>query len=140
MLLTLFLAALAGPPTPRVAPAPIPVTVVLMDAFGNDRLIGAVRRLPGPGGKELVVVKRSALTPEIVVGLAGSLVKSMERTPGTPAAPINLYYMQGHRWPPPSPPQLAWARAVIGKLLAAPKTDVGKLGRQSAVTVAFESE
>ncbi len=44
----------------------IPVTVVVMDSFGDARLLGAVRRTTGPARADLIVIKRSSMTPELL--------------------------------------------------------------------------
>jgi hypothetical protein len=141
MRLTLLLSAtLLWAPSPAAAQAaPVPVTVVLMDAFGDDRLVGAVRRLPGPDAKNLVVIKRSALTPELLVGLSKALAGSVQRQPGVPSAPINMYYMQDYRWAPASRAQLAWAGVLVDRLQTAGKISLGRLGNQRAIAAVFDS-
>jgi hypothetical protein len=141
MRLALLLSAAMLLPAPAPdPPVHLPVTIVVMDAFGDNRLAGAVRRTTGADAKDLVVVKRSSLTPELIVGLSKQLAAYVRRKGIVSAAPVNMYYMPDHRWPPASAAQLEWARGVIQRLQSAPKIQLGRLGSQVAITAVFDAE
>lgn len=116
-----------------LAPGRIPVTVVVMDSFGDQRLLGAVRRIPGAPRLDLIVAKRAELTPPFLVALAGALRESVSSQGAAPTHRINIYFLKRRRWQTPSASELAWAQQVISALSLAAIRNLGTLGDQRAV-------
>jgi hypothetical protein len=117
--------------------ATLPITVVVMDSFGNDRLLGAVRRTVGKNAQNLVVIKRSELRPEFLVALAKAEAASVKRHGAVPLHPVNMYFMRHRKFPEITQAQRAWATDVIAQLQLAPTKDFGRLGMQRSVTTKF---
>lgn len=122
-----------GLPPARAVETSIPITVVVMDSFGDPRLIGAVRRTVGAERNNLIVIKRSALRPELLVELAHAMKTSVAKHGPNPEKQVSMYFMQERRWRTPTAAEAAWARQVIAQLRTARTRSFGKLGARLAV-------
>ena len=126
------------PPLPAaVTAAPIRFTVVVMDSFGDQRLLGVVRRTVGAARRDLLIIKRSELTPEFLVALAKAMAESFARHGALPAQQVNMYFMRKHAWPAMTAAERQWATAVIRQVLQARAVAFGRLGMQPAVDTDF---
>lgn len=112
---------------------PLPVTVIVMDSFGDPRLVGAIRRTVGPERSNLIVLKRSALQPELLVELAHAMRTSIVRSGATPARQISMYFMRTRHWRTPTPAESAWAQQILAQIGTAQTRSFGRLGARRAV-------
>lgn len=121
------------------ASAPVPFTVAVADSFGDPRLLGVGRRTVGPRRLDMIIVKRSALTPAFLVALANAMSESYRRHGATPLEQVNMYFMRKRTWPEPNAAQLAWAERVIAQLSVASRRDLPRIGFQPSVDAVFEA-
>ena len=56
------------------------VTIVLKPTFTNRGLVAVYRRTPGVTGRDIIALKRSAATPELLVTVLGGLSRSREKS------------------------------------------------------------
>lgn len=131
--------ALGNVPSRRIrANPPVPAfTLVVADTLENPTLLGAVRRTPGPNGENFIVIKHSALTPELLIACLHGLAASVRRQGEHPSHKISVYFMRPHAPGNLSAAQRAWADAVISRATAAARQDIPalRIGPQQAIRV-----
>lgn len=111
----------------------IPITVIVMDSFGDRRLLGGIRRTVGAQRKNLIVIKRSALQPALLVELARAMKASVTKHGPNPTRQVSMYIMKERRWRSPTATESAWAKQIVAQLGVARTKSFGKLGVHRAV-------
>jgi hypothetical protein len=113
--------------------ASIPVTVIVMDSFGDTRLLGGIRRTAGAHSRNLIIVKRSALEPALLIELVRAMKASVAKHGPNPTKQVSTYVMKERRWRRPTPAESAWVKQIITQIGVAGTKSFGKLGVQRAV-------
>jgi hypothetical protein len=106
-----------------------------MNEFGDPRLLAAVRLTPGPAGLNMVILKRSSLTPELLFTATQSLTQTVKRFGARPAHKISVYFMRDHGAPMMTAQDKAWAQDIIERLVHAKARTIPALGSQPAITL-----
>lgn len=113
------------------------VTVVLVDTLPRaDLAVEVVRRPTGPDAT-LILIRRTYLSPAVVIWAERSLRSSIRRVPDTGPRGVRLFIHAGPRLPQFSGEALGVARAVVERLLAAHARNVSGIGTYRAVSVAI---
>jgi len=111
------------------------VSVLLVEQLGAPQIVAVVRRTKGNSGKNMLVIKRSALTPEILVAGLKAAARSIKKN-GRPDQLISIWILEKQRLPPLSDAQMQWAQSTIGQLRQAPiETADLKLGQRPTLHV-----
>ena len=113
------------------------VTIVLKPTFTNRGLVAVYRRTPGVTGRDIIALKRSAATPELLVTVLGGLSRSREKFGDVPNRTITGYFSGNMRGMPISDSERQLASAVLGQLFAATPRNVPPIGNVPAVTIPF---
>ena len=119
---------------PRIAVPPRKITLILLEEFSQPGLVAVIRRTPGSDGEDMIVVKRNALSAEVVGSAIGLLANARKRV-GTPARKELILVRQGVRIPPLSGPREAASRALVARLLGASRRAMKDIGDVPAVDV-----
>jgi hypothetical protein len=101
--------------------------------------MGYVRRAAGPTGASYVVLKRSALRPELVFAATSNLRHAVSKFGVNGPKQVSVYTLLDYRQRAMAPSDRAWAQGVIAQLLAAPSQPILSIGTQPAVTIPVDA-
>jgi hypothetical protein len=118
-----------------VAPSTPVVTIVLKERFARPRDAAVLRRTPGTNTVNIIALKRSAATPELLATAFAILGKSREQEGETPVRKITVIIPDGLKHRPLSSADRARMTDVINRVLAADPQAVPGVGRVPAITV-----
>jgi len=119
--------------TPDNKPAATPaVTLMLKDTFTRPDLAAVVRR--EPDGTNLIAVKRSAATPELLGSALAALRSSRKNQPST-SKPITVIILDGMRHRPLQASERGQMARTLDQVRSAPRHDSHGAKNVSTVTV-----
>ena len=122
-----------GQPAPAARTS---VTVVLKERFTySTRLAAVLQRNPGSDGLDIIALKRSAATPELLATLVGTLIQLRTQQGDAPAEKTTVVVYDGRKHRPLSSEERARMEDVIARLVAAPSQAVPGAGNVPAVRV-----
>jgi len=111
------------------------VTVAVVDSFANRNAIAYVVRGKGVSGGNVILVERSALTPELIAATARALAVSVRRHGIKARTPVEVVFLAGRPLPPLEKDLAVWARTTLSALQTAASGPVDGFGQHQAVTV-----
>lgn len=114
------------------------VSVVLVEQLGAPQIAAVVRRTKGDAGKDLLVIKSSALTPELLVAGLKTAARSIKKQEHHDQL-ISIWILEKQHLPQLSTAQMEWARSTIVKLRQAPaELADAKLGQRATLHVSLK--
>lgn len=123
-----------GVERPGAPPAPV-VTVVLKERFNPSNLAAVLRRTPGANGTNIIALRRSAATPELLATALATLARSRATAGEAPARKITVAIRDGLKLRPLSASERTRLDGMIGRLVAASPQAVPGVGYVPAITV-----
>lgn len=120
--------------------APTHFTLLVMDHFGDksQQIIGAIRRTTGPNHQDVIAVKKTEMSPELVVYLARSLQNSVTARGASPLKQISIYITKRRSHLKLSQEERTWANTLIAQSALSAVQDFGKLGKHPAIASSFD--
>lgn len=117
------------------ASTPAVVTVVLKDGFARADLAAVVRRTPGPNSRNIIALKRSTATPELLATALAILGQSRATVGETPSRTITVVIRDGLKLRPLSASERTRVETLIVRLLSTGPQLVPGVGRVPAIKV-----
>lgn len=111
------------------------VVVALVDSFANPRASAYVVRTNGAAGRDIILIKKANLSPDLLALAARSLITSQRRYGKRPTKPVNIIFFVGQRASASDADLEDWARTTCASLQTAPNLEVGQFGSHPAVAV-----
>jgi hypothetical protein len=118
----------ASPTKPGASPS---VTIMLKDAFSRPDLAAVVRR--EPDGTNVIALKRSAATPEVLASALAALRSSRARQPSSAKA-ITVIILEGIRHRPLQASERGQMATMLDQIRSAPRR--ATLGAANVSTIA----
>lgn len=113
------------------------VTVAIKDHFPQPHIAALVRRTPGRQGRDIIALRRSAVSPELLALAVGALKKSRETQGPTVARRITIVIPVGISSPLVSGTERTQMVEAITQLLATPPRAVPAIGHVPALELSL---
>jgi hypothetical protein len=111
-----------------------PVHLIVLESFSSPGLAIAIRRDTGTMGQELVAIKSSSLSPEVLITALDRVRKAQELSP-VPSGSAMIVVSENTRRRPINTAERAIANALIRRLQRAPKVAIPRIGTVPRLTL-----
>lgn len=112
------------------------LTIAVVDRLHDPNSVASLQRTPGADGRDVLVIQRSAVRPQVLVAAAVLFRASLTRHGDRPGAPVWAFIAASRKhFPPMLSTDSAWATEVIAKLSQAKADVVPGYGSQPAITI-----
>jgi hypothetical protein len=118
--------------SPLSSPA---VLVVLKESFPQTHIAAVVRRTPGANGQDIIAIRRSAASPELLGAALTIVAKSRERQGATVARKATIVIPVGVKLPPLSEAEKTRLGEAISQLLTAAPSAVPAVGHVPSISL-----
>jgi hypothetical protein len=122
-----------------VAEAQVAMSVSLLtkEQFGRSDIIGIVRVDQAKFPQPIIAIKRSALTPDLLMAALEVLNSARQKFGDTTTKRINFEFTTKSRVRRARPQDVAWASEIVASLVAQPERSVNLVGRARALVVSL---
>jgi hypothetical protein len=136
-ILSASVALLPSAPTERTDAGPLssPITVVLKERFPQAHIAAVIRRTPGANGQDIIAIRRSVASPELLGAALTIVAKSRERQGATVARKATIIIPIGVKYRPLSDAEKTRLGEAIGQLLTAAPGAVPAVGHVPSISV-----
>ena len=111
------------------------VTVVLKERFPQAHVAAVVRRTPGANGSDVIALKRSAASPELLAIAMATVAKSRDQEGSAFSRRISVIIPLGLKYPPLQAGERTRMTGAITRLLAEPARAVPGVGHVPAISL-----